>query len=405
MSIVNDKPSHTSNLFNKSIHFQSNRTHGLKDYTKGYFGSTVNETVGNFFRNKFYLPLLKFYEETDTTQHVEAQDPHFFEKSTLKYMKLFTKMLKNELPTIDPTFSHFDEIRKNFNIHDIPVTIDGQAKKIILNVRIVESRNFGEDKKGLRFVLFGFNENFEEKCGQVSRWNPKSLEEIAQVPLELIHALKENAELNSLVCFSLGALTLEALKNCREDVLPKNIIINRGLTSIRKVSPAVLPYPLSSIVYHICSRWHLDADPESTFLEYLEKNPGIAAQKRVVLIKASLDRYFSGRSDYHSHFYSRVKKVVSQAFEGSFSVPYLHPLAHHALRPDWIICHPESGSDTKNFIPIEHSETLADAINNFFCSENQDHTCLIVGGNRDNLDTILYSLTGILNSWVKSNIQ
>lgn len=402
MATLNMNSSYPSNSFTKSIHFQSERIHDVKDYTKGYFGITLNDTIGKFFRNKFYLPLMKFHEEKNLDGRVEVEDPLFFEKSTLAYMKTFSMMMKGELDAIDPTFSRFEEVRKNFDVRDIPITIHGKEKDFILNVRIVESKNFGLNQDGLRFILFGFNENLEEKNGLIKHWDPKSLEEIAQVPLELIRALKDHAKLNSLVCFSLGALTLEALKDCNEDVLPENIIINRGLTSIRKVSTSVLPFPLSSIVYQICSRWHLDADPENSFLEYLERNPKIASEKKVVLIKATKDRYFSGASDFHPDFFARIKKVVAEVFEGSFSVPYLHPIAHHALRPDWIICHPESGSDIKSFIPMHHSETLADAMNRFFTKDKRDHTCMIVGGNKDNLDTILYSLTGVLNSWVAS---
>ncbi len=403
MASVHINPANLSSI-PSSLHFESLNQKKLKDFTEGgYFSWAGSGNLGFLLRNKFYLPAMELVNKFKFTDTISESDPLFFEKSTLVYLKTFTEMLKNQKEGVDPTFSNFEEIKNQFEIIDVPVTIKSEQRIVQVTLRFVQSHHFGQNQGGLRFILFSFNQNYEFLDNQLVPWNPRSLEEIATLPIDLIRALKQSCQLDTLVCFSLGALILEAIKDLKEDVLPSTIIINRGLPSIKKAVPAVLSPPWGQIVHYLASCYHLDADPENGFLQYLENNPLIAAQKNIVVIRATADHYFSGNNDYNPDFFPRIQKVVNKLFHGSFMVPYLDPKAHHAIRPDWIIAHPDTGSNTKDFLPIEPYETLADALANFFSKDGKDHTCLIIGGNKDTLDSILYGNAPILNSWVKKN--
>jgi len=55
-------------------------------------------------------------------------------------------------------------------------------------------------------------------------------------------------------------------------------------------------------------------------------------------------------------------------------------------------------------LPLEEDETVPDAIvRHIFMGESDDpdHTCFIVGGNRENIDEMTYQVIPLLSAYVK----
>ena len=55
-------------------------------------------------------------------------------------------------------------------------------------------------------------------------------------------------------------------------------------------------------------------------------------------------------------------------------------------------------------MPLEEDETVPDAIvRHIFMGESDDpdHTCFIVGGNRENIDEMTYQVIPLLSAYVK----
>ncbi len=361
----------------------------VNDYSNCYF-----PFIGEKLRNEFYLPVMDL--EPRVYDNVDLNDPNFFEKNTLNYLISFTKMLKNEEPGVDPTFQHFTKLQQNFTIKDLPVEIKAGSKTYLCNVRVVETKAYDKKSEGIRFVLFSFYGNKQLENGDVKPWDPKSLEALGKIPIEVLKALESQMKVDSLMCFSLGALTLDALKDVDEDVLPETIVIDRGLTSIKKVAPRVTRFPLA--LHSLASCYYLDADPEESLLLHLEKiNPLV--QKKIVVIEASDDRYFSKESGYGENYFARIEAAGAEVLHGKFFLPYTDAVAHHALRKDWLFNNQNSGTQTDHFIPIGVNEKLSDALTRYLTQDGK-HTCFIVGGNKDSLDSLLYGCTPLLESYI-----
>ncbi len=400
-------PIHKPSELPPQIKIKSDLIDKLDDYSQYYFSGLATTLLDVFF-----LPLRALYNSGTLSQEITHLDPYMEDKTTHQYFRTFTKIFNGTLGGSVPTFSHFDELKMAFTIHDIPCHIQTESRELIYNLRFVQSKDFGQNQGGLRLILLSLNENSEIVDGKKVPLHPKSLQEMGTVPVEIMKKLKQDYHLDTLFCFSLGAITLDALKDIGEDVLPKNIILDRSLTSIRKVAPASVPlFPLYNILHWIAQSFHLDADPETHFLEYLEKNPDFAKEKTIINIRARLDHYFSdtGRrftvGDYSPGYFERLKKVAGKVFSGSFVVPYTTPLAHHAARHDQLLCHPHTGSITHDFLPTNDHESLADVLARFMGNRQTDHTALMVGGTKDNLDAMLHLNTGILNSWIQIHQQ
>src|SRR5262249_31782670 len=153
-------------------------------------------------------------------------------------------------------------------IRDIDVQIEGPIVRIF-TVRLFESRMPIEGKK-LRVILFSFNGN-AERDGDVHShqrtWNPLRIEEISRSPLDVLQALRASEiRIDSLVTTSLGNIALDGLKYfpsklSAPDILPPTLIINRGLTSVKKVANQLYPFPLNYILYGAARLCGWNANP------------------------------------------------------------------------------------------------------------------------------------------------
>jgi len=279
-----------------------NKTDGYAQY---YFPS-----LGIFLRNRFYLPsfvtpLESFYQHCITHAHN------------------VTEMLRGNNPNFDPTFQHLPVLSEHYSVKDIPITITTGENAFIANVRVIESKE-GEPGKKLRLVLFAFNENQQKKETHISPWNPKTTDELSAAPLEVLKALQGHIQVDSMMCFSLGAMTLDGLKHIDPkdaDHIPKTLILNRSLTSIWKVASVLFPY-FYWVLHGLTYVYGLDADPEKEVLSFFQRanqHDSPSMEKRhVVVFEATRDRYFSGPGALDATFSSQISATGSRVDHGKF---------------------------------------------------------------------------------------
>lgn len=352
------------------IFFQSSQIDDCRkesSYKNGYCSSW-----GQSLRDNYYLPLRK-----------EPVDPFLAESGA--YASEVTQMLKGETSHLDPTFFYLPQVIKNFTVKDIPVVIENSDHSYTFNIRVLENPK-------LRLVLFSFYDNGD--------WDPTSSDEIGLVPLEIMRALQQYIPIDSMMCCSIGGITFEALKYASDDFLPRTIIWNRALTSTWKAGLSQFSSPLNYFLYWATSYFKLHADPEKSLADFCQW----ADHKRVVVIQATNDFYFSGDSALGPSFFERMRGANVELYEGKFLIPLLNPRAHHDCRLDMIINNHDFGTSTEHFLPMGKYESLPDClVRNLFMPEN-GHTCFIIGGNRHSMDSILYlQALPLLSSYCKLN--
>ena len=212
--------------------------------------------------------------------------------------------------------------------------------------------------------------------------------------------------LNILARYWLGRPS--AVLRVNQQIMPKTLIFNRGLTSIQKASNQLYPFPISFLLYQSVYFLGLDANPErelTHFFQRLQSHGSSLENRKVVIIEARNDRYFSGAGKLDPSFYSTLSQTGVDIKNGTFFVPIVAEAAHHALRLDWILNNHEAGSVTANFLPMRTNESLAEGLVNGIFRENSDdkfHTCFIFGGNKDSLDSITYMQAApLLSAFIK----
>ncbi len=370
------------------------------NYSKGYMPSVISNILGDTLRDVFYLPYSKLKLDAEIFNPNIKSDRDVL-VATGKYFSHFKDMFTGEVSQADPTFSQFDKFKDHFNVFDTTIKIKSDDAEYHFQIRVVESKDFDGDSNGVRFILFSFYDHKQVKNGCKKDWDPKSLEAIGLAPVEILQALKENdTHIDSLVCFSLGALTLDAVKAVKEDVLPETIIIDRGLTSIKKVSSAVLSWPLHKIIYNLAWCYGLDADPETHFPQHLKALQEKAQNKKIVVIESTVDSYFSGNRGYSPSYIETLKKTGATVYHGKFFIPMMIQRAQHAWRRDHMLNNQLASAQTNDFIESPVNGTLADSLSELFTSKEGAHTSFLVGGNKDSLNSLLYTLTPVLNSYI-----
>ncbi len=332
-------------------------------YENWYF-----ESFGDYIRDRYYMPL-----------NVEIDS---FIENSAAYAEEIMEMLKGENPHIDPTFHGFSDLVDQFSIRDIPVIIQGNARSYTFMTRTIESK---ENHK-LRFILFSFYGNTQSEGGVTSPWSPRSSVEIGMAPLEVLKALQEHIGVDSMMCCSLGGICLDALKHVGEDFLPSTIIWNRALTSTWKGGMSFFSLPQNYMLYLATSYFGLDADPESSLIEFCKRSK----PKEIVTIEVTHDRYFSGESALDRSFFEELRNANMEVRQGLFFIPMLAPIAQHACRLDHILNNENTGTSTKNFFPMKKNQPLSDGLIENIFSKGTGHTCFVIGGNKDNLDSITY---------------
>ncbi len=204
----------------------------------------------------------------------------------------------------------------------------------------------------------------------LSPWDPLSTDELSAAILDILKAYQTQIPIDSMMCFSIGALAFDGLKQVAPEdfhFIPKNLIFNRGLTSIEKVSNRLFSFPVSSILYQLAHFFNLDSNPENELLQFLNRTqqdvPSLEKRK-IVIIEAKHDQYFSGDAGFNPDFSKQIALKGFPTFEGTFFVLIFHPAAHHAIRLDLMINNHNSGTITEKFLPISTNESVASSIVN-----------------------------------------
>lgn len=336
---------------------------------------TLFSNLATYLRDAFYLPNL-----LPRASHFEYCDNHAANVS---------RMLKGKASEFDPTFPTLPLLSDYYTVREIPVAIG----PFVTTARVIESKPEKFEKQ-IRLVLFTFYDNQVVREGALSAWDPKTTDEISAAPLELLRALQQYTAVDSMVCFSLGGMTLDGLKNLPPEnlhLIPKTLILNRILPSIWKVASQLYPV-LKWCLHPIVQLFGLDANPEGEVLAFLERASESARKQRMVIFEASRDHYFSGPNGLDSDFAARLKAANVQVDYGKFFVPLMAELAHHSCRLDWILNNPDSETDATDFLKMRDHESVAQALvrDVFATEDSKSHTCLIIGGNRDNIDSVTY---------------
>jgi len=346
----------------------------------------IIQSLKRFFRDRFYLPLRQ-----------EANDPFFIDSG--RYAEQFVAMLKGENPDLDATFPQLTDIIQHFIIRDVAVEVPIGEKTVVFQTRVIESR--GDNKKEkLRLILFSFANHQVKTDKKLSPWDPLHIDELSASIWDILKAYQTYIQIDSMICFSLGTICYDGLKHVLPEdfhCIPKILGFNRGLSSIKKVSQKLYPFPLNACLHNAVYYLGLDANPEKELLRFFQnlqsnRDPSID-QRQVIVIEARDDYYFSGKGKLDQDFPEKLQNAGANVFHGTFFVPMIAQRSHHAIRLDWIINNEKAGTETTHFLPFPTNQTLAQGIaENIFrqTEDNKAHTCLLVGGNRDNLNTITY---------------
>ena len=333
--------------------------------------------VGTAIRNTFYLPWYK------------KPVPSCLEKDqqlAQKMMHLFNIMHMVSNPGL--------KIAKEFFfIRDIEVVVEGKMVRTF-TVRLFESKMPVNEKK-LRVVLFCFNGNTQKKekwRATHHTWDPLTMKELSDGPLCVLRALKEcGIKVDSLVTASLGNVTFDGLRHFPvskgASIIPPTIVINRGMTSVRKIANQIYSAPMSDVLYYVAKFWGWDANPEQGLLDFLKREN--EAKREIVIIEAMKDYYFSDQGGFDTDYHNKIIALSAKVFRANFYPFPFQIRAHHSLSLD----HLENNDHTKitaNTIPFKFPENekvssmIAREI--FHKGEGEFHTCFYVAGNDATLD-------------------
>ena len=181
------------------------------------------------------------------------------------------------------------------------------------------------------------------------------------------------------------------------DSIPKTIILNRSISSIGKVAAQLYSFPISYLLYQAIYALGLDANPEHELLNFFQRieqnHPQSMEGRKVVIIEARNDRYFSGNGALDPSLCDNLVNTGAEVYQGSFFIPLVAEAAHHALRLDWLLNNEDSGTVSTQFLHTEKNESVSSSlVRNLMSEVSEDgyHTCFIVGGNRDSLDSITF---------------
>ena len=96
--------------------------------------------------------------------------------------------------------------------------------------------------------------------------------------------------------------------------------------------------------------------------------------------------------------------VVGKFHSAEFVLPYAATRAHHAAPWHHITGDKSTGSELENFIPMDDSDNVADAIVKYLSVEGGGKSVLCVGGCDETQGGVLYSkVAPLMSAYVKSN--
>lgn len=344
-----------------------------------FFFQTPLQKIGQILRNAFYLPC---YSKTIFSD---------FELNQQLAEKI-TQALKNS-EVFCPEEQNM--IRRFFSVRDIAIRLEGTVSQIF-TIRVFEPKMPIGQKK-LRMVLFSFNGNMETQGStKPQKWNPSTIQALSKSPILVLKVLKSSGiYVDSLITTSLGNVILDGLKHfaAEEDfgTLPPTLIINKGLTSIKKVANQLYAFPLNYLLHGAAKLSGWDANPEQELLHFLEKEKqaSLPSQRKIVFIEVLKDFYFSEKGRFSLDTHEKIAALGHKVFRASFYPFPFHLRAHHALSLDHLV----NNSLTEQLIDtiqldLSPNEKMTSAIakNIFLNGSEECHTCFYICGNDATLD-------------------
>ncbi len=344
-----------------------------------FFRSPLQK-IGAILRNAFFLPLYK--------------------KNISLEIKLNQQLARDVVQTLKTPKTVCSEelnlVRQCFSIRDVTLHLEGSTGLRVFTVRLFESKMPINGKK-LRIILFSFNGNTEAvKGGATRRWEPLTLRALSENPLCILKAFHAfGIRVDSLAATSLGTVALEGLKYLSTKLadraaIPTTLVVNRGLASVEKVAHQLYPFPLSYLLHAAAKFSGWDANPEHALLNFLEQGGEEEKQRRkVIIIEALNDCYFSGAGSFESNIHTRIEKLGIPVFRASFYPFPFQVRAHHALSLDHLV-HNSATKVLSNTVPLslgmyaKMSSILAKDI--FYKGNGTEHTCFYICGRDDTLD-------------------
>lgn len=353
--------------------------------------------LSTFLRNALFLP---FFNPSSDLQ------------KTIQWDESYGKTLFSKTEPLDPRFSEHAEVRKEFPMQNKTIEVSNGDHSYRFHTRVFESSHLEKkteihtcfivsgsretldiavalraypllasfykkqqenpDQVGLRLVVFSYYGNKEKNNNEKvwSDWDPCSAEELSAAPMSLLKAFKENEiQVNSMLCFSLGNVALEGLKFIEKrefDMIPKTLIIERGLPSVWKVGNRLYSFPINYLLYGLSYLTGWNADPESAIVQFFQKmqstSPTSLDKRNVILIEATKDFYFSEGGAFDPNFTNYLEQTGVHAYRGKFYIPSIADRAHHAMPANWIINHQCEGTNIKEFFQMKPNELLSDVI-------------------------------------------
>jgi len=390
-----------------SIYYDENTVESTKEYPNTLahqilysirtMAFTVLKKLGAvaYFRDKLYLPLYNptIQKREELRQLVAAS---------------FYNTLKNGLSN----YGKIEELRSvqnHFSIYDMDACINSDKITRIFRLRVFESKE-PINGKTLKVILFSFYGNKQVADGAGKIWKPSSIDDISKAVFNVMRALKEHGiKVDSMMNKSLGTMVLDGLKNIpneEQDLLPRTLIIDRGFSSSKKVAASLYPFPINYLISETgrLSKW--GTDPERELLNFVEREPANSSmgKRKIVIIEAKRDSYFSGSGEFHPDFHKQLEERGVDTWRGKFYPADFADRAHHAISLDLLSNNVASTIYGHSVMPIGDNETVADALTKefFLNNDNEHHTCFCVGGNIETLDLQSRTVYPLLASFVSN---
>jgi hypothetical protein len=358
------------------------------------------QLCGGLLRNAFYLPLYQ-------------RNVHPSLESDQKLAARVMGALRREHDFCTP---EVNVVRDFFSVRDIPVNISSSIY-YSFKIRLFESNDLIQDKK-LRVILFCFYGNGESTSmgAQCRNWMPLTILDLENGPLSVLKALHaQDVQIDSLMTTSLGNVTLDGLRETRsqriaDELIPTTLIVNRGLTSVAKVANHLYSFPFNYFLSGAARLLEWDADPEQGMLDLLQRNSQNVNNppRRVVMIEARNDYYFSGKGGFDPKIHEKMSDLGALVFRGVFYPFPLHVRSHHSVTLDHCVKNSETQvlADTLGFSLSEGDKMTTVIAKEVFSRGNAPlHTCFCVGGNDETLDVASARIIPLLSAYAEQHMQ
>lgn len=187
---------------------------------------------------------------------------------------------------------------------------------------------FVQSNSSLRLMQISFyNIKFEQNACR-----PLSAEEYGEVTFLVLNQLQQvGRKVHTLICRSMGSIVLHNLEKRDLELVPKNLILDRTIPSIKKLARQVFPW-LHPIIFRVVL-WSFGApDPENSLLSFFNECSGKLRDRRLLLIEAHQDEYVPPPYGWDAKFIENLtaRGTLAAYYRFKPNRIHVHARAHHA---------------------------------------------------------------------------